>query len=273
MGLSSRPRTYHPERPATNAERQQRFARKRAEELCRLRQKLAQKVYHQSKRTTWETPQEIFDAYDAEFHFTLDVCATAQTAKCPRYFSPEQDGLRQDWGTEICWMNPPFSQVRVWLRKALDSANAGATVICLVKHTPGVGWGRQLIAPTTEVRALGRVKFVGAKHQSPFDVALVIFRPPLAQAQPAQADRDRPAPKAAQGRLGQYRQQKDVEDHDPPQRRRADVQVGRPRLGQIDQRRVLPGDQQPRVARRRRQRPLPLPRGGRPGSKPGGQGG
>ena len=33
MGLSHRPYTYHPDRPATTAERQQRFTRKRAEEL------------------------------------------------------------------------------------------------------------------------------------------------------------------------------------------------------------------------------------------------
>src|SRR5262245_17183638 len=54
MGLIGRPRIYHPDRPATNAEYQRRFARKRAEELCRLRQKLATKVYHQSQRHDWE---------------------------------------------------------------------------------------------------------------------------------------------------------------------------------------------------------------------------
>jgi phage N-6-adenine-methyltransferase len=113
-----------------------------------------------------------------EFGITLDVCATAENTKCARYFTPADDGLAQDWGQAVCWMNPPFSQVKVWLRKALDSAQAGATVVCLVKHTPGVGWWRQLIAPDADVRALGRVRFVGATHQSPFDVALVIFRPP-----------------------------------------------------------------------------------------------
>src|SRR5262249_40352362 len=74
----------------------------------------------------------------------------------------KDDGLTQDWGQEVWWMNPPFSQVKLWLRKALDSAHAGATVVCWVKHTPGVGWWKQLIAPvvpTADVRALGRVRF------------------------------------------------------------------------------------------------------------------
>jgi site-specific DNA-methyltransferase (adenine-specific) len=136
------------------------------------------KIWHRHLKDNWETPATVFDPVQREFGITLDVCATAENTKCARYFTPADDGLAQDWGQAVCWMNPPFSQVKVWLRKALDSAQAGATVVCLVKHTPGVGWWRQLIAPDTDVRALGRVRFVGATHQSPFDVALVIFRPP-----------------------------------------------------------------------------------------------
>lgn len=46
----------------------------------------------------WATPPEFFKALDAEFHFTLDVCATAENAKCRNYFTEEQDGLAQSWG-------------------------------------------------------------------------------------------------------------------------------------------------------------------------------
>jgi site-specific DNA-methyltransferase (adenine-specific) len=148
----------------------------------RRRRKLATQqhlqVWHRHLKDQWETPASVFDPVHHEFGITLDVCAEPHNTQCPHFFSPEMDGLVQDWGHNICWMNPPFSQVKRWLRKALDSAQAGATVICLVKHTPGVGWWRQLIPPDAEVRALGRVRFVGAKHQSPFDVALVILRPP-----------------------------------------------------------------------------------------------
>ena len=37
-----------------------------------------------SKSDLWETPQDLFDKLNAEFRFTLDVCATADTAKCLR---------------------------------------------------------------------------------------------------------------------------------------------------------------------------------------------
>src|SRR5262249_3226 len=130
------------------------------------------KIWHRHLTDARETPASIFNPVQQEFGITLDVCADAANTKVPHhYFSPDDDGLSQDWGQEICWMNPPFSQVRLWLRKALDSVQAGATVICLVKHTPGVGWWRELIPPAAEVRALGRVRFVGMKHQAPFDAA------------------------------------------------------------------------------------------------------
>ena len=62
---------------------------------------------YSSKTDMWETPQDLFDDLDREFHFDLDVCATQENAKCKRYYTPEQDGLIQPWkGT--CWCNPPY---------------------------------------------------------------------------------------------------------------------------------------------------------------------
>ena len=46
----------------------------------------------------WETPQDIFDWWNAIYQFDLDVCATEQNAKCPVFFSKEKDGLLQKWG-------------------------------------------------------------------------------------------------------------------------------------------------------------------------------
>ena len=141
MGRTGRPLTYHTDRPATNAERWQRFTQKRTAELQRLRQQLARKVYHVSQRHDWATPWDVFDAYNDEFCFTLDVCATAETAKCARYFTPEVNGLVQDWGDDICWMNPPYGrQIAAWMEKAYRSSLAGATVLALVPSRTGTRW-------------------------------------------------------------------------------------------------------------------------------------
>ena len=51
-----------------------------------------------SKTDLWETPIDFFREWDEKFHFDLDVCANADNAKCATFFSPEQDGLKQNWG-------------------------------------------------------------------------------------------------------------------------------------------------------------------------------
>ena len=50
-----------------------------------------------SSRDDWETPPDFFAALNEEFHFTLDVCALPETAKCADYFTPEDDGLSRPW--------------------------------------------------------------------------------------------------------------------------------------------------------------------------------
>lgn len=60
-----------------------------------------------SKSDMWETPQDFFDKINKEFHFSCDVCAIPENAKCEKFFSPEIDGLKQEW-TGCCWCNPPY---------------------------------------------------------------------------------------------------------------------------------------------------------------------
>ena len=41
-------------------------------------------VMFSSKTDLWETPQELFDKYDAIYHFETDVCALPENSKCKR---------------------------------------------------------------------------------------------------------------------------------------------------------------------------------------------
>ena len=58
--------------------------------------------WYSSSTDLWATPRKVFEALDAEFHFDLDPCAVPENAKCARFFTPEQDGLAQDWGGREC---------------------------------------------------------------------------------------------------------------------------------------------------------------------------
>lgn len=46
------------------------------------------KVLYSSENEVWETPQDLFNMLDDEFHFDIDVCATSENAKCSKFFSP-----------------------------------------------------------------------------------------------------------------------------------------------------------------------------------------
>ena len=39
-----------------------------------------------SKTDLWSTPQDLFEKYDAIYHFETDVCALPENAKCKRFF-------------------------------------------------------------------------------------------------------------------------------------------------------------------------------------------
>lgn len=53
-----------------------------------------------SKSSEWATPQDFFDKLNDEFNFNLDPCATKENAKCGKFFTEEQDGLKQNWGAQ-----------------------------------------------------------------------------------------------------------------------------------------------------------------------------
>jgi phage N-6-adenine-methyltransferase len=54
----------------------------------------------------WTTPQHLFDQLAAEFGgFDLDPAATAQNAKCTRYFTRQDNGLSQPWAGRV-FLNP-----------------------------------------------------------------------------------------------------------------------------------------------------------------------
>jgi phage N-6-adenine-methyltransferase len=164
-------RTGRPRKYRTNAERQAAYRQ-------RLKRRQT-RVYWRHESDLWSTDPEVFAQLNAEFHFTLEVCAMAENAKCARYFTPEQDGLQQDWGREICWNNPPYSQVARWIAKSYEASKAGATVVCLVYASVDTRWWHTYVKPYAEYRfPEGRLKFGGSPNSAPRASAIVIFRPP-----------------------------------------------------------------------------------------------
>lgn len=122
----------------------------------------------------WETPQNFFDELNKEFRFTCDVCAIEENAKCAKFYTPEQDGLKQTWGG-VCWMNPPYGrEIGKWVKKASES---NATVVCLLPARTDTRWFHDYIYGKAEIRFVrGRLKFGNSKNTAPFPSMVVVFR-------------------------------------------------------------------------------------------------
>ena len=133
-----------------------------------------------SKTDIWETPKDLFDTLNKEFNFTLDVCALPENAKCEKYYTPENNGLSQNWDG-IIWCNPPYGrQIGSWVRRALFASVAGNTVVMLLPARTDTRWFHEYIynRKNVEVRFLkGRLKFGNAKNSAPFPSMVVVFRP------------------------------------------------------------------------------------------------
>lgn len=141
-------------------------------------------VHFSSKTNEWYTPRDLFKKLDDEFHFTLDPCCTKYSAKCEKFFTIEDDGLKQDWDNNVVFINPPYGRdIKKWIKKAHDEFYAYKKVTCvlLIPARTDTSYWHDYIFGKAEVRFMrGRVKFEredGTTGDSaPFPTAIVIYR-------------------------------------------------------------------------------------------------
>ena len=136
-------------------------------------------VHYSSKTNEWSTPQDFFDELDKEFNFTLDPCSTSENAKCAKYFTVEDDGLKQDWSNDVVFMNPPYGrEIKHWIKKAYEESLNGATVVCLIpSRTDTTYWHDYIFGKAYDIRFVrGRLKFGGSKNSAPFPSAVIIYK-------------------------------------------------------------------------------------------------
>lgn len=133
-----------------------------------------------SETVEWETPDDLFNVLDREFNFNLDVCASSGMQKCARYFTPETDGLKQDWSGQRCWMNPPYgAEIKKWVKKA-SQIDGGGVVVGLLPNRTDTIWYKSWVEPfASEIRLIsGRVKFKGGRSAAPFPSLIAIWGTP-----------------------------------------------------------------------------------------------
>lgn len=91
--------------------------------------------------------------------------------------SEKKDGLEIEWGP-VTYVNPPYSNIRPWLEKAIEEMGKGKTILFLIPFKPQSAYYQDLILPyCQEIRCYSKdIIFQGYTKPTPFSMCLVVFK-------------------------------------------------------------------------------------------------
>ena len=155
------------------------------------------------QRDLWRTPPALFTSLDAEFCFQLDAAAAPHNALCRKFITAEQNTLETPWADYLSipgyvWLNPPYSDITPFVKKAAAESNNQIGTVMLVPADTSVGWFKEAIQTASEVRFItaGRLAFINPVTGKPVSgnnkgSMLIIWRPyPRTHCHFATVDRD-----------------------------------------------------------------------------------
>ena len=129
------------------------------------------------------TPPDFMEHIYAAFgKVELDPCAHALSPVIARrriMLSEGGDGLVDDWSGRLAFMNPPFSALLIWLKRAFNQWQTGniETVVCLVPVRSDSVWFHETLSPVADIYLLqGRVRFLDTQDKAqptPFSLMIV----------------------------------------------------------------------------------------------------
>ena len=139
------------------------------------------KVLFSSKKEDWETPIELFNKLDQEFHFTLDPCADEYNHKCKRYYTIQDNGLSKSWKDEVVYCNPPYGRkIYDWIKKCYyENKKNNITVVLLIPSRTDTRYFHEFLYQKSniELRFIkGRLKFGNSKTGAPFPSLVAIMK-------------------------------------------------------------------------------------------------
>ena len=126
----------------------------------------------------YETPDELFNPLNDEFHFDIDICASKFNHKLEKYYTKDDDCFSKDWST-TSWINPEFIRVKKYVKKAFeDSIKFGSTIVMLTLVKSNTNWWRDYIMNAKEVRFINqKIQFKNTSQGLRFPACIIIFSP------------------------------------------------------------------------------------------------
>ena len=130
-----------------------------------------------SNSDEWDTPDDFFKKLNEKYKFTLDPCANNKNKKAKLFYTKEEDGLTKDWEGHSVFMNPPYSNIKNWIKKAFEEGSKDNTiVVCLIPSRTDTAYWHDYCFKSKEINFIrGRLKFSNSKYGAPFPSATVVF--------------------------------------------------------------------------------------------------
>lgn len=129
----------------------------------------------------YETPKVLIDAVVERFgEIVFDLAAAPENTKAAKFFTTQQDSLRQNWSEikGLCWLNPPFTFIRPWVKKCVHEAERGANIVALTPASVGSRWFQIHVIGKADVYFLSsRITFKSHTTAYPKDCMIIHFHP------------------------------------------------------------------------------------------------
>ena len=111
------------------------------------------------KGDEWETPLSLYRRLDDIYHFTGDACCTTENKKHDNHHTKEQDAITRDWFT-VTFCNPPYSNIRGFVKKAYDESLSGKIIIVLIPARTDTRYFHEYCMKASELIFItGRLQF------------------------------------------------------------------------------------------------------------------
>jgi len=132
-----------------------------------------------SNSDEWATPPEfVRPLADAVSGFDLDPCSGAERSPvATETYTEADDGLTKSWHGTV-WVNPPYSEMKAWTRKAINEANRNDVdaILFLCKGDSSTDWWHEAVTQASAVAMLdGRLSFGDGENAAPFCSHVFVF--------------------------------------------------------------------------------------------------
>ncbi len=153
----------------------------------RIRRRAPERAYwgqgDKADRDSRFTPPDFMEHVYAAFgEIDIDPCGHALSPVRARrriLQSEGGDGLVESWSGRLAFVNPPFSELLKWLRRAHEQWTSGnvETVVCLIPVRTDSAWFHSTLSADAHIYLLqGRVRFLdprGKAQSTPFSLMVL----------------------------------------------------------------------------------------------------